>query len=81
MKFYAIQIDNIVYDSNFNRVKQGRQYYTSSSAKCVDATDVHYAQLFPNDKSVKQALKVVKNLNPVVVEVETSVTLLGPVKL
>lgn len=81
MKFYAIEIDNLVFDSNHNRIKQGRKYYTSSSAKCVDPTDVHYAQFFPNDKSVKQALKVVKNLNPIVIEVETFVERLGPVKL
>ena len=81
MKFYAIEIDNLVFDSNHNRVKQGRKYYTSSSAKCVDATDIHYAQLFPNAQSVKQAMRLVKNLTPIVIEVEMSVTKLGPVKL
>jgi hypothetical protein len=81
MKFYAIEIDKIGYNSNYSPIKEGRQYYTSSSARSVDPTDIHYAKLFPNPQSVKQALRLVRNLNPIVFEVETSVTRLGSVKL
>lgn len=81
MKFYAIEMDDVTYDSNFTLVKKGRKYYTSSSAKCVDPTDIHYAQLFPNDKSVRQGMRVVKRFNPVAIEVEVFVDRIGPAKI
>jgi hypothetical protein len=92
MKFYAIEYDatDWVYpngDRDFlNCYKQvvGRCYYTSSKAKSVDPTDVQYAKLFPNERSVRAAVQYLQQTgetNTKVFEVETSVTVLGEVEL
>ena len=88
MKFYVIEYDDYdwVYPNgpqdflNCYTQVTGRRYYTSSSAKTVDPTDIQYAKLFPNERSVKQALQWAGE-NPKVFEVETSVKLLGEVEV
>jgi len=85
MKFYAIEFDDV--EDNFsdsghyiNSVVVGRKWYVSSTANSVDPTDVAYAKLFPNMRGVKQALQWAGD-NPRVFEVETSVNVIGEVKI
>lgn len=53
MKFYVIEQDVIEFPP-LERPK--REYYTQSSSRKIDRTDIRNAKFFPNLRSLKQGL-------------------------